>query len=67
MTEDETSVKTIVQQAMLDSSSIWIMTRIASAEERPVSWRNPNVFVTASGELIDIRDILAIRFVGEKK
>ena len=67
MTENETSVRTIVQQAMLDGSCIWVMTRIASAEEQPVSWRNTNVFVTASGELIDIRDVLVIRFLGAKQ
>lgn len=67
MTENERSIKNIVQQAMLDGSRIWVMTRIASAEEQPVSWCNTNVFVTASGELIDIRDVLVIRFLGEKQ
>lgn len=67
MTENERSIKNIVQQAMLDGSRIWVVTRIASAEEQPVSWRNTNVFVNASGELIDIRDVLVIRFLGEKQ
>jgi len=67
MTEHETSVRQVVQQAMLDNSLVWVVTKLASNEEQPVSWRNTNVFVTLSGELIDIRDVLVIRFLGQKQ
>lgn len=67
MSEHKTGVRNVVQQAMIESANVWVVTNLASSEERPVSWRNPNVFVTASGELIDIRDVLVIRFAGEKK
>jgi len=67
MTEHETSVRQVVQQAMLENSLVWVVTKLASNEEQPVSWRNTNVFVTSSGELIDIRDVLVIRFLGQKQ
>jgi len=67
MTEHETSVRQVVQQAMLENSLVWVVTKLASNEEQPVSWRNTNVFVTLSGELIDIRDVLVIRFLGQKQ
>ena len=67
MTEHEKSVCQVVQQAMLENSLVWVVTKLASNEEQPVSWRNPNVFVTLSGELIDIRDVLVIRFLGQKQ
>lgn len=67
MTEHETGVRNVVQQAMLENANVWVVTKLASSKEQPVSWRNTNVFVTASGELIDIRDVLVIRFLGGKQ
>jgi len=67
MTEHEKNVRQVVQQAMLENSLVWVVTKLASNEEQPVSWRNTNVFVTLSGELIDIRDVLVIRFLGQKQ
>ena len=67
MTEYETKVRAIVQQAMLENACVYVVTQVASGKEKPASWRNQHVFVTASGELIDIRDVLMVRFLGDKQ